>query len=200
MDILIQRTEYFLGKQGDDKIESHNLFFGVGETFESLLPAIKKSWKGVKKLHVDSWMAIEQVDGHAIKVTRNESDQSRNPELFPKLLLVNIGFYKRAELGEQHRLISLLLKNESETIHNKLMKIDPTFFREKNGLGATGYHVDDKYNLSQAREYDIDDVFTISEEIPDCLFEFIPLPKNELRVTEPTSGFLFLEELAALPE
>ncbi|MEI8223834.1 MAG: DUF1543 domain-containing protein [bacterium] len=188
------------GKQGDDKIESHNLFFGVGETFESLLPAIKKSWKGVKKLHVDSWMAIEQVDGHAIKVTRNEGSQPHNPELFPKLLLVNIGFYKRAELGEQHRLITLLLKNESETIHNKLMKSDPDFFKGQSGTEPGRSHVDDQHNLSQAQEYDTDDVFNISEEIPDCLFEFIPLSKNELRIIEPTSGFLFLKELAALPE
>lgn len=187
------------GKQGDDKIESHNLFFGVAETFESLLPAIKKSWKGVKKLHVDSWMPIEQVDGHEVKIIRNENQEQRTSEEFPKLLLVNIGFYKRAELGEQHKLFITLLKDASESLHQKLMK-DPDFAKGQSGTEPGRSHVDDNHNLSLVTDYETDDIIVVSDEVPGYLFEFIPLQKNALKVTEPTSGFLYVKELSELPE
>lgn len=190
---------YLGGKQGDDKLESHNLFFGVAETFEALLPAIKKSWKGVKKLHVDSWMQIEQVDGHEVKVTRNEHTENYSASEFPKLLLVNIGFYKRAELGEQHKIFITLLKDASESLHQKLMK-DPDFAKGQSGTEPDRSHIDDKHDLGFVPDLEADDIIVINSEVPDYLFEFVPLSKNALKVTEPTSGFLFVKELSELPE
>lgn len=188
------------GKQSDDLSESHNLFFGIGTHFESLLPEIKKSWKGVKGLHIDSWICLDQIDGHRITIAKHDPSSTAIIAEYPKLLSVNIGFYKRGLFGEQHRTYHVFLKDESESIRLKLPKYDPEFFK-----GVTtkqdSFHIDDNHDVRGAfGDIDIDDEINIIKELDRYHFTFTELQKSELQVPVIHSGFLFKDELALLSE
>lgn len=194
---------YLGGKQADDKLEAHNLFIGVGASIESLLPAIKKSWRGVKKLHIDSWEEVQQIDGYAVKIIPNTEKVVPDLSVFPKLLVVNIGFYIRRVNGESHRLIPLLIKSKKDSgIQAKLKKLDINFKKGQRKNVAAHSHVDDNHNASgfKPHKYDIDDSFDVKVEVPEYLFEYVPLPKYKHRVNKMKSGFLFVKEFAAIPE
>lgn len=194
---------YLGGKQIDDKIEAHNLFIGVGESIESLLPAIKKSWRGVKKLHIDSWEIIDQIDGYEVQITPNTAQVKPDLDVFPKLLIVNIGYYIRNINGESHRLLPLLIKNEQDTgISAKLIKLDDNFKKGQAEGEKARSHVDDNHNIAgfAPHEYDIDDSYDVKEQVPEYLFEYVPIEKRNWKINEIKSGFLFAKELAELPD
>lgn len=188
------------GKQPDDRLESHNLFFGIGIDFESLLPEIKKSWKGVKGLHVDSWICLDQIDGHRITITKRDPLSTAIIAEYPKLLSVNIGFYKRGSFGEQHRIYHVFLKDERESIRLKLPKYDPDLFKGFT-TKQDDFHIDDHHDLRSAfGDIDIDDEINIIKELDRYHFSFTELQKSELRVPVIHSGFLFKNKLANFPE
>ena len=70
------------GKDRDDLIEAHNLFIGVAERIESLLPNMKRDWPAVT--HIDAYMTLGVVDvqksvaGFAVVLTNFELRNSTN--------------------------------------------------------------------------------------------------------------------------
>jgi hypothetical protein len=89
---------YLGGRAPKCNIELHDVIFLVGKDSDELVPQIKEKWFGsVKTLHVDSWYAVENVDGYDVELVAGEKKPS---DL--KLYFVNLGAYEKGGFGERH--------------------------------------------------------------------------------------------------
>lgn len=85
------------GRVGRAHIELHDVRFVAGASIDDTLPELRRQWFGARKgLHLDSWMAVREVDGYRV-VLRPEP--FAGPE---RLWFVNLGGYDPAQLAEQH--------------------------------------------------------------------------------------------------
>lgn len=131
-------------------IEQHDVFFGIAETINNLIPDITAFWPGNNKLHVDAWREVTNVDGHSVQVVLNNgSKQSSHLKLF----FINLGGYKQNEFEEFHykMLVAAIDKGEAVSIAKKT-----AFFRHTGFEGANA-HIDDKYGV------DVDDIHEITD-------------------------------------
>src|ERR1700679_88042 len=79
--------------------EQHDVFFGIGESLNSLVPAIEAFWPEANgRVHIDAWREVTYVDGHAVRVrARGEAEGGAD-----KLYFINLGGYKPGEVEEYH--------------------------------------------------------------------------------------------------
>ena len=131
-------------------IEQHDVYFGIGETINELVPDILSFWPGNNKLHFDAWRKVRAVNGYKVEVIANKADRQTSPF---KLFFINLGGYKRDEFEEFHYKMIVAAADKSEAI-NQAKKT--AFFRHTGFKGATS-HIDDKYGV------DVDDVYEIAD-------------------------------------
>ena len=143
------------GKDAEDKIEAHNLFVGIGADLKSLLPAMRKSWSGAT--HIDAYMILEAVDGYLIEIKDGKLELPQ----YPKLIIANIGFYKKGHFSEFHDLIPIVLADEKDKIVERLKK-HPDFLDGQNLNDSSRSHLDDKHEILH---FDVDDTIDVNEEI-----------------------------------
>lgn len=159
------------GRAEDDNLEAHNLFIGVGSNLPSLLPAMKKSWSAAT--HVDAYMILRTVDGYSVSIN-SKIDQGQISEQ-PKLFIINIGYYKKGEFAEHHKLIPLVVK-PGEVILNKLKTIDPDFFAGQSLEAMARSHVDDKHQIIG---FDVDDAIEVQKHVSGYKIVLTPVTEKE---------------------
>jgi hypothetical protein len=99
---------YLGGKARGGTLEVHDVAFAVGETIESTIPYLRTAWFGTQEsLHIDSYVALENVDGHDISL---RSEPAREKRLF----FINVGSYDRSKFGENHHFYFLVCKDAPE--------------------------------------------------------------------------------------
>jgi len=131
-------------------IEQHDVFFGIGETLNELVPAVKNFWPGEIKLHFDAWREVTSVDGCKVQIV--SKTENVNKSSF-KLFFINLGGYKQNEFEEFHYKMIIAAADKGEAIN---IAKQTAFFRHTGFKGATS-HVDDKYGV------DVDDVYEIAD-------------------------------------
>ena len=160
------------GKDRQDTIEAHNLFIGIGIDLPSLLPAMRNFWHAAT--HVDAYTILEQVDGYDIRI-KGKTDL---PE-FPKLVVANIGYYKKGEFSEFHKLIPMVL-NKGDKIVDRLKK-DPDFFGGQELGEAARSHLDDRHDILH---FDVDDVITVEDTLITHSIELVPSANKKENIFE----------------
>jgi hypothetical protein len=88
---------YLGGTAQGSNIELHDVQFVVGETIEDTYEELLRLWYGMPEgLHLDSYMALEVVDGHRVVLSRTQIVQDK------ALYFVNLGAYRPGVFGEYH--------------------------------------------------------------------------------------------------
>ncbi len=77
--------------------ELHDVVFVAGERLEDTHEDLLAAWFGTPEgLHIDGWMALEEVDGHRVRLRKAA------PPAGPRLWFVNLGGYRPGQLQEAH--------------------------------------------------------------------------------------------------
>ena len=92
-------------------IELHDVVFVIGHSLEETYPNLINKWFGNKKrLHIDSTIELQYLDGHEIFISRNKPKQDE------KLFFVNFGAYKPDHFGEIHETGFYVATSKSEVL------------------------------------------------------------------------------------
>lgn len=134
-------------------IEQHDVFFGIGETIQELIPDVIAFWPGNNKIHFDAWREVTCVNGYKVEVVLKD-DNNQNSTY--KLFFINLGGYKQNEFEEFHYKMIIAAGDKAEAVY---IAKKTAFFRHTGFKGATA-HIDDKYGV------DVDDVYEITDILP----------------------------------
>jgi hypothetical protein len=166
----------------DRNIEQHDVFFGIGDSINDLVPDVLAFWSGNNKIHFDAWREITRVNGFKVEVVlKNES----KPNDTFKLFFINLGGYKQNEFEEFHYKMVIAAANKSEAIN---LSKQTAFFRHTGFKGATS-HIDDKFGV------DVDDIYEITDILPAAVKEKYSLlisPADSLTEDEIHLGYFKL--------
>jgi hypothetical protein len=165
--------------------EQHDVFFGIGESLNSLVPAIEAFWPEANgRVHIDAWREVTYVDGHAVRVrARGEAEGGAD-----NLYFINLGGYKPGEFEEYH--YKTIIAGPDKGIAVRRSK-ETTFYKHVGFKGAES-HIDDKYGI------DVDDAHEISDILPQdtkgtFMIEVVPATsrvEDELHI-----GYVMLAKL-----
>ncbi|KAA5532370.1 DUF1543 domain-containing protein [Taibaiella lutea] len=134
--------------------EQHDVFFGIGASMKSLIPAMKAFWPEAKgKIHVDAWREVSNVEGHAITVIPNDGITEANHQHDLSLFFLNLGGYKEGEFEEYHYKMLAVAKDAAAAIK----EAKKTTFYKHTGYKGAESHVDDKYGI------DVDDIYLLKD-------------------------------------
>jgi hypothetical protein len=141
--------------------EQHDVYFGIGEQWEDLVPRIKSFWPDAKKLHVDAWRAVHHVDGFEIKIV-SKLEPVLQEEVSQKLFFLNLGGYKRDEFNEFHyKMITVAPDKAQAVVAGK-----KTAFFKHTSLPEAGSHVDDKYGIDVDDLHALEDIMSVDDMAP----------------------------------
>lgn len=131
--------------------EQHDVFFGIAESLNDLVPQMECFWPNVK-LHIDSWRKVTLVDGYRITVVPKMDAEDGEEQLF----FLNLGGYKPQDLEEYHYKLLCVAANKAQAI----ARAKQTAFYKHTGFSGATSHIDDKYGV------DVDDVHQIKDVLP----------------------------------
>ena len=84
------------GRAPKGNTELHDVVFVSGETITATYQQLLAKWFGQpQRLHIDSWVAVEVVDGHRVRL-------GDGPESAKRLYFVNLGAYADDTFAEIH--------------------------------------------------------------------------------------------------
>ena len=136
--------------------EQHDIFFGIGNELQDLLPAMFEFWPEAKqKIHIDAWRQVTQVNGYDVQVILRQGVAASTKT---KLFFINLGGYKPGEFEEYH--YKILVAAEDKGIAVKKSK-ETAFYKHTGFAGATS-HVDDKYGIDVDDMHEINDILSIT--------------------------------------
>jgi hypothetical protein len=157
---------YLGGRAPNCNIELHDVVFAVGEKIEDTYEELMDKWFGTPLgLHLDSYMELDVVDGHRVKIVDNLSDSPN------KLYFVNLGAYATGQFTEIHasKFIVCSSKPEAKVRAKKELLQD----------WGSPVHTDDLY--------EIDDCIEIRT---DCPAHHIALEKTvQVENFRPVNGY-----------
>lgn len=133
--------------------EQHDIFFGIANSVNELIPQIKSFWPDSGKMHIDGWREVNTVDNHAIKIIPHTTEQEPATN---KLFFLNLGGYKENEFEEFHYKMLAVSADKGEAIK----KAKLTAFYKHTGFAGADSHIDDKYGV------DVDDIYEIEDILP----------------------------------
>jgi hypothetical protein len=88
---------YLGGRAPRCNTELHDVVFVAGESIETSYERLMDKWFGDPlRLHIDSWIELQVVDGHRISL------QPRPPAAGKKLFFINLGAYLPGQFTELH--------------------------------------------------------------------------------------------------
>lgn len=129
------------GRAPKCNIELHDVVFVVGEKIEDTYPQLLEKWFGLpNKVHIDSYMALDVVDGYEISLS------SQKPEQSEQLYFINMGAYKAGDFMEHHANAFLVDTSDAQV---------KTRAKKSMLKGYDEVHKDDLY--------DVDDLLSITE-------------------------------------
>lgn len=121
---------YVGGNCGTSNVELHDVRFCVGETPEDCYADLRRQWWGdPQSLHLDSWGAVEQADGHDISIA-----QGAAPEAGDKLFFVNLGGYDSREFGELHKNLLVVAADAQAAKAKALAQVNGWFQPHKDRI------------------------------------------------------------------
>lgn len=130
------------GEAEKSNTELHDVVFAVGATIEDCYFQLLEKWFGLpEKMHIDSYMELDVVDGYEISLRKEESTKKDK-----KLFFINLGAYKEGDFMEHHAntfLIGKLATEIKKRAKDKLLN------------GYDEVHKDDLY--------EVDDMIAIEE-------------------------------------
>lgn len=130
-------------------IEQHDVFFGIADSVQDLIPEMKEFWKGAK-IHIDCYQEVKFADGYEIRiVSRRETNDER-------LFFINLGGYRPGHFEEFHEQHLMAGKSMGEVIK----RVKQTDFYKTMGFEGAVSHVDDKHGV------DIDDIYDVHDLLP----------------------------------
>ena len=146
-------------------IEQHDVFFGIAERFEDLIPEMKKFWSDAR-IHVDCYQEVRFADGFEVKVIEKNSEK-----LSEQLFFINLGGYKLGHFEEFHEQHLMVGKSLSDVIK----RVKQTDFYKTMGFANAVSHIDDKHGV------DIDDIYNVNDLLSEISKEkySIILEKSE---------------------
>lgn len=130
------------GAAAKSNTELHDVVFAVGSTIEDCYFQLLEKWFGLpEKMHIDSYMELDVVDGYEISLqTEKSTDKDK------KLFFINLGAYKEGDFMEHHAntfLVGRLATEIKKRAKGKLLN------------GYDEVHKDDLY--------EVDDMIAIEE-------------------------------------
>jgi hypothetical protein len=135
--------------------EQHDVFLGIANELNELIPAFEKFWPEAKgKMHIDGYRAIVQVNGYNISIVPKTAQEIYQTV---KLFFINLGGYKKNEFEEFH--YKMLVASEDKSAAIAISK--QTAFFKHTHFDEANSHIDDKYGI------DVDDLYQI-EDILDA--------------------------------
>lgn len=127
-------------------IEQHDVFFGIGNELQDLVPHILEFWNDDGgHIHIDAYRKVTIVDSYRIKVV----DKSKTSIPEKKLYFLNLGGYKENDFEEHHYKQLVVAKDIEEAI---LIGKRTVFWKHHKSA-----HLDDKYGI------DVDDIYEIAD-------------------------------------
>lgn len=100
------------GKHAKAKVEVHDVAFVVADTLQAAYPQLREGWFGSPAgLHIDSWMAVDGVDGFKVEL----SPLAPGPDA-PRLYFINLGGYEAGTFGELHRYVLVVAHSKKEAM------------------------------------------------------------------------------------
>ena len=86
---------YLGGRAPRCNTELHDVTFAVGASIEETYEQLLRNWFGnPRRLHLDSWLELQVVDGHRIVLSAQPVEQAK------KLYFVNLGAYQPGQFTE----------------------------------------------------------------------------------------------------
>jgi len=126
------------GRAPRSNTELHDVVFVVGSSIETSYERLMDKWFGDPlRLHIDSWLELQVVDGYRISLQPQPSDQGK------KLYFINLGAYLPGQFTEVHANAFVVAENEAEV--KKLAKGELL-------RGAQSVHTDDLYEIDDCLE------------------------------------------------
>lgn len=130
------------GEAEKSNTELHDVVFAAGRTIEDCYFQLLEKWFGLpEKMHIDSYMELDVVDGFEISL-KDEPSKDRDKKLF----FINLGAYKQGDFMEHHANTFLVGKLATEIKKRA---------KEKLLNGFDEVHKDDLY--------EVDDMIAIEE-------------------------------------
>jgi hypothetical protein len=150
-------------------IELHDVVFAVGNSFEALMPDLRRRWFGdPDQCHADAWVRLDGVDGHRIELGREPASQDL------RLWFINIGGYADGEFAEQHAYGFIAAASKTEAKQQARASLLP---------GRREWHKDDLFDIDDCLKIDRVDGWHI-HLLPDSAATcprvhngYFPLPK-----------------------
>jgi len=128
-------------------IEQHDVFFGIAERFEDLIPEMKKFWPDAR-IHIDCYQEVLFADGYEVGIVPKTEDKT---DL--QLFFINLGGYKPGcfeEFHEQHLMVG-------KSLSDVIKRVKQTPFYKTMGFKNAVSHIDDKHGV------DIDDIYNVND-------------------------------------
>ena len=97
------------GRAATSHIELHDVRWVVGTSIEDTIPTLRQQWFGLQSgLHIDSYKAIQHVDGYAIELIKRrglckQPQQTSSAAMSDQLWFINLGGYDQDSLQELHQ-------------------------------------------------------------------------------------------------
>ncbi len=155
---------YLGGRAPKCNTELHDVVFVVGASVPAAYEQLMDKWFGDPlRVHVDSWLELRVVDGHAVRLQKEPAVGTK------KLYFINLGAYLPGQFTEVHANAFVVAESEQEVKS-----------RAKRDLlhGAEAVHTDDLY--------DIDDCLEIAE-VDGHHLELVPT--GETQDFAPANGY-----------
>ena len=128
-------------------IEQHDVFFGIAEKLEDLIPELKSFWKDAK-IHIDCYQEVKFADGFEVVITDKLTTKTDN-----QLFFINLGGYKPGYFEEFHEQYLMVDKSMGHVIK----RVKQTDFYKTMGFENAVSHIDDKHGV------DIDDIYNVND-------------------------------------
>lgn len=124
------------GRSEGCHIELHDVRFVAAASIEAAIPELRRQWFGRRRgLHIDSYVALDFVDGHRIELRPEPWGGSE------RLWFVNMGAYDPTQLAELHQF-TLVVAPSAQSAKARA--------RRQLLLGAAGRHNDDLHAVEDA--------------------------------------------------
>lgn len=131
--------------------EQHDIYFGIANDIQELVPEIYKFWPDGGTLHIDAWREVTRVGLHDIQVIEKTAEVATE-----SLFFLNLGGYRPGEFEEYHYKMLAVAPVMAQAI--KLSK--QSLFYKHYGFKGAESHIDEKYGL------DVDDAHKVEDVLP----------------------------------
>src|ERR1700761_840549 len=147
-----------LGSKAQNRnVEQHDFFFGIGDSLQSLVPAMQDFWpEAGSSLHIDGWREINIVEHHRISIV--PKTETNNPK---RLFFINLGGYQSGKLEEQHYTLLTVQEDRKNAIK---ASTTTEFFKNSSieKIKSASAHIDEKYGI------DVDEIYRVDELLSEA--------------------------------